>query len=165
MNLLKIVLALLIISQTSCGIYSFSGASIPKEIKTIAIEYIPNKAPNSTSSLDRIFNQELRNKLVKDAGLRIVDQDGDYLVKGYISSYVITPQASSTGVFTSTYRLTISTQIEFFDLKTEKKTTWNQSFDNFEVYENDISGQEERLVTNISKNISNSIFNKIFSTW
>lgn len=165
MNWLKYILVFLVLSQTSCGVYSFSGASVPKEIKTIAIEYISNKAPNSAASLDRIFNQELKNKLVRDAGLKVVDQDGDYLVKGYISNYVITPQASTNGTFSSTYRLTISVQIEFYDFKTEKKTTWNQSFDNFEVYEGDITSREETLITDISKNISNLIFTKIFSTW
>ena len=58
----KISLLLLLITlQISCGIYSFSGASVPPDIKSMSIEYITNKAPNSWSSLDRIFNNELKD--------------------------------------------------------------------------------------------------------
>lgn len=159
-----LILPLFLILQ-GCGIYSFSGASIPKEVKSISIDYIQNKAPNAWSTIDNIFNQELRNKLVREAGLKILDKDGDYQLKGYIASYVITPQAPTTGSFSTRYRLDISVQIEFKDVVTDKKVQWTQSFTNFEVYENDISGNEDKFIRSISQNISNSIFNKIFSTW
>lgn len=111
------------------------------------------------------FNNELKQKMISDAGLKISDKEGDYQIKGYISNYTITPQAATNGEFANTYKLSISIQIEFIDTKTEKKLAWNENFTNFEVYSNDITGQEDRLITSISKNISNQIFNKIFSTW
>jgi|LakMenE18May11ns_1017448.scaffolds.fasta_scaffold9867145_2 hypothetical protein len=162
----KIGFLLLIFSlNISCGVYSFSGASVPLDVKSMSIEYITNKAPNSWSSLDRIFNNELKQKMISDAGLKILDKEGDYQIKGYISSYTITPQAATNGEFANTYKLSISVQIEFTDIKTEKKLAWNENFTNFEVYSNDITNEEDRLITSISKNISNQIFNKIFSTW
>jgi hypothetical protein len=162
----KIGFLLLIFSlNISCGVYSFSGASVPVDVKSMSIEYITNKAPNSWSSLDRIFNNELKQKMISDAGLKILDKEGDYQIKGYISSYTITPQAATNGEFANTYKLSISVQIEFTDIKTEKKLAWNENFTNFEVYSNDITNEEDRLITSISKNISNQIFNKIFSTW
>jgi hypothetical protein len=57
---------ILLSALNSCGVYSFSGASVPAEVKTISIEYIQNKAPNAWSSIDNIFNQELRNKMTRD---------------------------------------------------------------------------------------------------
>jgi hypothetical protein len=159
-----IVLALLCFS-TSCRVYSFSGASVPKEVKTISIDYIQNKAPNAWSTIDNIFNQELRNKMVRDGGLKVIDGAGDYQIKGYISDYRITPQTPTTGSFSSRYRLDISVQIEFKDVVTDKKVQWSESFTNFEVYENDITGKEDAFIKSISTNICNSIFNKMFSTW
>lgn len=150
---------------SSCGVYSFSGASVPKEVKSVSIEYIVNKAPNSWSTIDNIFNQELKNKFIREGGLKILDADGDYQLKGYISNYVITPQTPTTGTFSNKYRLDIAVTIEFKDLVTDKKTTWTESFSNFEVYDNDISGKEDQLIQAISQNICSSIFNKIFSTW
>lgn len=162
----KIGFLLLIFSlNTSCGVYSFSGATVPLDVKSMSIEYITNKAPNSWSSLDRIFNNELKQKMISDAGLKILDKEGDYQIKGYISSYTITPQAATNGEFANSYKLSISVQIEFTDTKTEKKLAWNENFTNFEVYSDDISTKEDRLITSISKNISNQLFNKIFSTW
>lgn len=162
-NLLLIINFSLLIS--SCGIYSFSGASIPKEVKTISIDYIQNKAPNAYSSIDNIFNQELRNKMSREAGLKILDSKGDYEIRGYISNFIITPQTPTTGSFSNKYRLDISVQIEFKDQVSEKKIQWTESFTNFELYENDISGKEDQLIRTISQSISNSIYNKIFSTW
>lgn len=150
---------------SSCGVYSFSGASIPKEVKTISIDYIQNKAPNAWSTIDNIFNQELRNKMARDGGLKVLDANGDYQIKGFISDYRITPQAPTTGSFSTRYRLDISVRIEFKDVVTDKKVQWTESFTNFEVYENDITGQEDKFIRNISTNLCNSIFNKMFSTW
>jgi len=165
MHFHTLVLCFLLCNLSACGVYSFSGASIPKEVKTISIEYIQNKAPNAWSTIDNIFNQELRNKMVRDGGLKVIDGGGDYQLRGYISDYRITPQAPTTGSFSSRYRLDISVQIEFKDAVTDKKVQWNQSFTNFEVYENDITGQEDKFIRSISVNVCNSIFNKMFSTW
>ena len=149
----------------SCGIYSFSGASVPKEVKTISIEYIPSKAPNAWSSTDRIFNQELKNKLVRESGLKVVDKNGDYEIRGAIVNYSLTPQTPTQGQFASAYRLDIGVQIEFKDNVTDKKMTWNEPMSSQEVFEGDIAGSEDQRITRISANIANSIFNKIFSTW
>lgn len=164
-NVLYFSIFIIIYTLSSCGVYSFSGASIPKEVKSISIEYIQNKAPNAWSSIDNIFNQELRNKLTREAGLKILDEKGDYHLKGYISNYVITPQTPTTGSFSNKYRLDITVMIEFKDNVSGKNVQWIESFTNFELYDNDISGKEDNLIKLISQNISNSIFNKIFSTW
>lgn len=161
----SIAVLVCIVLQTSCGIYSFSGATVPKEVKTISIQYIQNKAPNAWTSIDRIFNQELRNKLVNEAGLKVNDEKGDYELKGSINSYSIAAQTPTQGQIANAYRVQISVQIEFKDNVTEKKVQWTENFTNFEQYEGDISGTEDIKITNISKSISNSIFNKIFSTW
>ena len=38
-----LVMALAVVCQ-GCGIYSFSGASIPAEAKTVSVDYFPNHA-------------------------------------------------------------------------------------------------------------------------
>jgi Lipopolysaccharide-assembly len=161
----SLVVLVCVLLQTSCGIYSFSGATVPKEVKSISIQYIQNKAPNAWTSIDRIFNQELRNKLVNEAGLKINDEKGDYELKGSINSYSISAQTPTQGQISNSYRVQITVQIEFKDNVTDKKVQWTENFTNFEQYEGDISGTEDTKITNISKSISNSIFNKIFSTW
>jgi len=165
---MRLALNLFLLSLTglsSCGVYSFSGASVPKEVKTISIDYIQNKAPNAWSTIDNIFNQELRNKMVRDGGMRVLDGAGDYQLKGYISDYRVTPQTPTTGSFATKYRLDITVQIEFKDVVTDKKVQWAVPFTNFEVYDNDITGKEDKLIRDISVNICNSVFNKMFSTW
>lgn len=154
-----------IITSLGCGVYSFSGASIPKDVKTISIDYIQNRAPNAWTTTDRIFNQELRNKLVRESGLRIVDENGDYSLRGSIVSYAISPQTATQGQLSSAYRLDITVQIEFKDNISEKKREWNRTFANSEVFEGDITGTEDQRITRISNAISTSIFNEIFSTW
>lgn len=159
------VLLIALTFQIACGVYSFSGASVPSNVKTISIDYIENRAPNSWNSLDRIFNRVLRQKLINDAGLKVVDKDGDYSISGSINSYRISVQAATQGSFSNSYRLDIGANISFKNNVSEKNEQWSQVFSNFEAYEGDIAGKEDVYIENISDRIANDVFNKLFSTW
>ncbi len=39
----------------ACGVYSFTGASIPPEAKTISVQYFPNKAQLVEPTLSPFF--------------------------------------------------------------------------------------------------------------
>ena len=55
-----IVLAVAIISSiTSCGVYSFTGASIPPEAKTVSVQFFPNRALLVEPTLSPIFTDIL----------------------------------------------------------------------------------------------------------
>jgi anaerobic selenocysteine-containing dehydrogenase len=44
---------------SGCGVYSFTGASIPAEAKTISIQYFPNNASMVEPTLSQAFTDAL----------------------------------------------------------------------------------------------------------
>ena len=56
----NLISTFLFISFTiSCGIYSFNGASISKETKTITVKYFSNSAHN-TANIESINDREIK---------------------------------------------------------------------------------------------------------
>jgi hypothetical protein len=129
------------------------------------INYFPNLASNAYAGLERNFNDRMRNQIISNTPLKLVEDAPDFELSGKIISYTISAQNSTVGTFTTTYRLDIGVEVTFIDYKTEKKTQWTQIFNGFEVYENDLSSIADATTRKISETISNQVFNKIFSTW
>ena len=82
----------LIFVLPSCGVYSFTGASISPEVKTISVHYFPNNAPLVNSTLSQNFTEALKEKFVAllfelrsksrevDEKLKIEMDDFDFLI-------------------------------------------------------------------------------------
>jgi len=81
------LLVLFVISLLSgCKVYSFTGASIPPEIKTVRVQYIENKARYNNPQLSPQLTDKLRQKIVSQTKLTQVNNDNaDYDISGYIS--------------------------------------------------------------------------------
>ena len=58
-NTLLILIAVFVL--TGCGIYSFTGASIPAEAKTVSIQYFPNNANLVNPMLSDVITNTLRD--------------------------------------------------------------------------------------------------------
>ena len=67
-----LVMALAWICQ-SCGIYSFSGASIPAEAKTVSVEYFPNHAQLVDPLLSDNLTTALRDAMNSQTTLDLVE--------------------------------------------------------------------------------------------
>ena len=77
----------------SCSIYSFSGASIPAEAKTISVEYFPNHAQLVNPLLSDNFTNALRDAMTNQTTLDVVEADGDLAFEGEITDYRTSPVA------------------------------------------------------------------------
>ena len=71
----------------SCGIYSFTGSSIPIGAKTFQVNYFENMAGNRPGStvepgLDRDFTVALQDYILNQSNLNLVNEDGDLIYEG-----------------------------------------------------------------------------------
>lgn len=74
--------------MTSCTMkYSFTGASIPPEVKTISIHYLKNTALLVKPTLSQQLTDELRNRFSTQTSLTPVNQNGDFDISGEITNY------------------------------------------------------------------------------
>ena len=85
----KLVASLLLLTSclaiTGCGVYSFTGASISPEIKTISIATFPNQASLVQPSLSQVFTEKLKDKFVSQTNLTQINSSGDISFEGYIN--------------------------------------------------------------------------------
>ena len=157
---------LISIFLASCGIYSFTGASIPNEAKTISVQYISNKAAIVQPSLSQIMTDGLIDAFAGQTNLEITENEGDLSFSGYITKYQIKPMAIKANETASQNRLTIAIKIKYnnsFDDKQNFETTFSRYRD-YASSEN-IVDVEDGLIKEISKELIEDVFNKAFVNW
>ena len=77
--------------------YSFSGASISPDVKTISVQFFPNRADLNggviRAGFDQQFTDALKDKFRAQTGLEFVNDIGDVNFEGEITGYNTAPMA------------------------------------------------------------------------
>jgi len=88
------ILFVFVMALSGCKInYTFTGASISPDIKTVSIQYFPNQAPLVQPQLSSEFTEALKDKFVRQTSLELVNGVGDLNFEGVITGYDTKPQA------------------------------------------------------------------------
>jgi len=161
--LVMVVVALL----TGCKVYTFNGASIPGNVKTVRVQYIENKARYQNNQLSPQLTERLRQKITSQTKLTQVNsEDADYDISGYISQYDVSTSGISNQQV-ATNRLTVAVNLILKDRKTpgaqERNISASRSFD-FSATKT-LTQAERELNDEIIRNLTDEIFNKLFSNW
>lgn len=147
--------------------YGFKDAApIPTEVKTFRVNYFENRAEYKNPQLSPQITEKLKQKIISTTRLRQTnDDEAHYDISGYVSAYQVT-STGVTGGNTSLNRLTTNFHVIFKNSLDEKKNfegdvTYSIDFDaNLSLSQVETQKGEE-----IVKNLTDAIFNKIFSNW
>ncbi len=93
--------------------YSFTGASIPPDVKTITIKYFPNNASLVVTSLSQKLTDGLRDKFTSETNLVIINDGGDLVLEGSITDYKTSPVAIQGNDQAALNRLTITIDVVY----------------------------------------------------
>jgi len=151
----------------SCSVnYSFSGASISPEVKTITVKFFTKTAALGPPALGQVFTERLKEKFVSQTSLTPVDRNGDVIFEGAITGYTITPQAIQPNETAAKNRLTITVQVKYTNQKDEKYNFEN-SFTRFTDYDSQVNltTVEDQLIKEVTDQLIDDIFNKAFINW
>lgn len=161
-----LLLSLILITCGCRMSYSFTGASISPEVKTVCIPFFDNNAPLVVPTLARTMTTALRDYFTSQTNLNIVDRSGDLLLDGSITQYVVTPVAIQGNETAAMNRLTITVFVKFTN-KTDPKQKWEQSFSRYQDYSSsyNLSAVEEGLIKDIADQLVLDIFNKAVVNW
>ena len=146
--------------------YGFKDVSLPPEVKTFRVNYFENKAEYKNPQLSPQVTEKLKQKIIGTTRLRQTnDDDAHYDISGYVSGY-FTSTTGITGNTTSLNRLTATFHLIFKNTLDEKKNfegdvTYSVDFD----ANLSLSQVEQAKGDEIAKNLTEAIFNKIFSNW
>lgn len=158
------ILSLFLLS--SCGFYSFTGASISPDVKTFSVKYFQNKANSINASLSNSFTEKLKNYFSTQTNLQQIDSDGDLSFEGEIISYTIKPIAIKANETARLNRLSIKIKVSFIN-KFDEKLSFNSSFSRYKDFpsEEDLSSVEDLYMEQICDEIVEDVFNKSVVNW
>lgn len=166
---IPVLLSAVICLFNSCSV-SLNGATIPPALKTINVLYFENNAPLVVNTLSQSFTEALKNRIRTQTSLSIVrNGEADAMMSGAITGYSYAPisvQATNnnTAPIAGASRLTITVNVKFTYDK-EKRLSFEQSFSKSKDFTGDISSQEQQLILEINKQLTDDIFNKAFNNW
>tara|TARA_B100000767_G_C19777663_1_gene543685 strand:- start:1519 stop:2055 length:537 start_codon:yes stop_codon:yes gene_type:complete len=167
--ILKILLLILVIQ--ACGIYSFTGASIPVGTETFQVNYFENIAGNRPGStiepgLDRDFTLELQDILINQTNLNLTNSNGDLVFEGEIIEYSITPMSATAQNTAAQNRLTISINVRYFNVKKEEDN-YETRFSFYYDYpaEQQLYDIKDTAHSEIFERITQDIFNASLAKW
>ncbi len=150
----------------ACKMYSFTGASIPAEAKTVSVATFENKASLVEPTLAQLLTDALRDKFVSQTTLDLVDQEGDLQLEGDITAYRISPIAIQGDQTAAMNRLSITIRVKFTNLYDDTKD-YEQSFTRYADYssEEDLASELTGLLDDINEALVEDVFNKAVVNW
>lgn len=151
---------------TGCGVYSFTGASVPPEAKTVSVQYFPNNANLVYPMLSSMLTNTLRDYFMNQTTLSEVANNGDLAIEGEIVGYETAPTAITGDQTAALNRLTITVNVRFFNRFDETKN-FEQKFSQYEDYPSsqDLNSVQETLSNTIVEKLCEDIFNKAVVNW
>lgn len=160
------ILAAMLIFAGGCGVYSFTGASVPPEAKTISVQQFPNDAPLVQPMLSQLFTDALRDKFSSQTSLSLVLVNGDLAFEGSITDYRTQPVAITGDQTAALNRLTISVRVVFTN-RFDEKQNFETTFSRYEDYESSrsLSEVEDQLMGEIIEALVQDIFNRSVVNW
>ena len=148
------------------GGYSFTGASIPAEAKTISISQFPNYATTVNPQLSQKLYDGLQQMFSSQTSLNVTSDDGDLQITGEITDYSTRASSIGSDDNVATNRFTITIKVSFTN-RFDSKADFEQTFSRFKDYaaSRDFSSVEQSLTDEIVTELCEDIFNKSVVNW
>ena len=162
-KLVPIVLLLLI---SGCGYYSFTGATIPEHLGSIAIPLVEDNSISTVSAMDEEMTQLLIDRFVRQTRLSLEPNElaADALLSLIITRYDNVPTSVSGNEQATRNRVSITVSVQYQD-QVEDAELLTRTFSAFEEYDPFDPDQEETAAFAALIKIAEDIFTAATSNW
>jgi hypothetical protein len=165
----RIIFMLAIVTLfTGCTIsYKLNGASIDySKVKTISILDFPNQASLVYPPLSQTFTEGLKDYFKRQTKLRVLTRDGDLNLEGEIVGYELTPMAIEKDSYASETKLTVTVNVRFSN-SVNPEEDFEEKFSAYRTFTSAsmIDDVQDGLIKEITKELSDIIFNKTVANW
>lgn len=168
MKTAKYILLLVTISTLSgCKFYSFTGASIPADVKTFQVNRFENTSLLIEPGLEFLFQNTLQDLIQNQTNLNLEPSNGDLVYEGEITDYRISPTTATSQNTAAQNRLTISVKVRFYNRKKEDDDL-EQTFSFFYDFGGSslLSGSQKATAHDeIFERLTQDIFNATLAKW
>ena len=170
LNRMKRVLYMLSVMLVVAGCtvsYKFTGASIDyTKVRTISLAQFQNRAAYQWGPMAAMFNEALSDIFVQQTKLDQVKQGGDLHLEGEITAYDQLNKSISSDGYSAMVQLKMTVNVRFTN-NTDHEDDFERVFSatrDFDATQSLDSVQEE-LVSQMIKEIVESIFNAAVANW
>jgi hypothetical protein len=163
LGLTALTLSLLV----SCSVkYSFTGASISPDVKTVSVDLFQNLAPLVNPTLSSLISENLRNKFISQTKLNVISAYGDLSFSGEIRNYNVQPVAIQGNETAAMNRLSISVRVKFENIIDPTKN-FDKTFTHYADFDSrsQLAQVEQTLVAEIVEKLVEDIFNSAVANW
>ena len=149
---------------SSC--YSFKGASLSQDLKTIQINNIRMETAGGPTNLGLTINEKVKEYFQRNTTLKIINQNPDLLLEGTIVGYEMTPQAPTSDDKAGLNRLTLKIQFSLVNRLDDTKN-FDQEFSFYQDFPQNqtLTQVEKSLIPKLVDQIILDLFNKIAGDW
>ncbi len=148
------------------GCYSFKGASLSADLKTIQISNMRMETAGGPTNLGLILNEKIKEYFQRNTNLKIISQNPDLLLEGTVIGYELTPQAPTSDDKAGLNRLTLRIQFQLTNRLDETKN-FEQEFSFYQDFSQNqtLTQVEKTLIPKLADQIILDLFNKIAGDW
>ncbi len=167
---IAIALVIAAISFNSCGVYSFADVSIPDSIKTVRINIFQNRAQYINPQLSPTLTDRVRQRIVNQTRLaQTLSDDAHYDINGTITNYSISTSGISSGNNNQRQASMNNLNITVHIVLNNRLSGEVQEYDVTRAFPFNanlsLQSAEAQLLDEMVRNLSDDIFNRIFSNW
>jgi hypothetical protein len=161
------VIPFLALLLQSGGCYSFTGASVPPHLATVAIPLLEDRSGFGSPGLRERMTQELTNLFISDNSLEVAERgSADSVLEGIITGVTDAASVVGSGETVASRRITINAKFTYKDVKL-RKTVWEKTFSNWGEYDTtgDIFQQQQLGLQEAIRKISEDVLLQTVSGW
>jgi hypothetical protein len=156
---------------SSCGIYSFQGATT--NAKNISIQEFYNNTELAPANIGQVFTNRLKDYMIQNTNLSVVPENGQLQMEGVITGYSlnqIAPVANADptrGDLAASTRFTITVKVTYLNTLDESMSFKDRSFSFYRDFSNELNFTdiEENLTRQIFDQLVLDIFNASVANW
>ncbi|MCH8940946.1 MAG: LptE family protein [Bacteroidetes bacterium] len=155
-----------IVNFTSCGVYSFSGASVPSHLKSISIPIAEDRSGSGEPGLRELLTNQLIQKFIDDNSLQVSERGkANANLECTITGFADIPNIVAAGENITSRRLTINVKVIYND-NVNKKKIFDKVFSNYGNYPpaSNLNDRKEAINTAIDR-ITEDILLSVVSGW
>ena len=163
-----LILVSLLFIFSGCISYSFTGTSIPADVRTIYIPFFPDRSQSGLGDLSNQINEVLINRFVNQSRLSINNDrdEADAYLEGAIQGYVNRPFSIGGNEQANLNEIQITVRA-LFQYAADDEPLWDKNFTGsatYDVVENPVEG-ELQAARQALEQIANNMFNDAVSSW
>ena len=157
-----------LLAVSACSVsYKFNGASIDySKTKTIQINEFPIRSSYVWGPMGPMFNNQLKDQFADHTRLQQVKRNGDLKIEGEITQYQQRNKSVSAEGYSAQTELSITVNVRFtnninHNEDFERQFTASQSYETTQS----LNSVQEKLVSDMIKDLCDQIFNATVANW